>query len=415
MLNNMKYIFDYKRALYRRNNFGEPCVWDCEIIDNHTLHIFHGIVGKSITVENVFTNRLAKDEQMSRIRDKRKTGYKHLNELKDNTTLPVEGNLLTYLITYLPKDRTTSDGALLPMLAKVYDNDNNKLFNKCSSYIGQYKINGLRCFVSAKLNPGHIFNPISLEFMSKEGTIWKSLNNLETYLLGTLDNKLLSKMIDEHYVLDGELYLPGYSVNEINHFVKDSTCRENKLLQYWCYDVAIESMNQYNRLNYLNNIITHGCKVFTNKDEHLNNKTRLVLLPTVDITNGEEAKNARDKYIDLGFEGLILRNPNAEYQFGKRNLSMIKYKKATDGIFKVIDIYPEGIKRPDIPLLLCQNDINDATFECHVGGTFEFQKKVLTNKEKYIGKNLYITYGERSGINQVPFHIKDVHFHHKVN
>ena len=29
------------------------------------------------------------------------------------------------------------------------------------------------------------------------------------------------------------------------------------------------------------------------------------------------------------------------------------------------------------------------------------------NKDKYIGKQMYIEYGERSGVNEVPFHIKE--------
>ena len=110
----------------------------------------------------------------------------------------------------------------------------------------------------------------------------------------------------------------------------------------------------------------------------------------------------------IGFEGLILRNPDKEYQYGARNSAMIKYKKSTDGRFKIVDIYPEGIKRQDIPLILVKNDINDATFEVHIGGSFEYQKSILENKEKYIGKTLFIEYGERSGVNQVPFHVKTV-------
>ena len=87
---------------------------------------------------------------------------------------------------------------------------------------------------------------------------------------------------------------------------------------------------------------------------------------------------------------------------------MIKYKGITDGIFTIIDIYPEGNKRTDIPLFKCLNDINNETFECHIGGSFEEQKKYLDNRDSYIGKKLYITFGERSGVNQVPFHIKEV-------
>ena len=120
----------------------------------------------------------------------------------------------------------------------------------------------------------------------------------------------------------------------------------------------------------------------------------------------DQATKYRNSFIDKGFEGLILRNPNEEYQFGKRNSSMIKYKKSTDGKFMIIDIKPEGIKRPDIPLFICKNDINDAEFECHVGGTFEYQKQCLKHKDKYIGRYMYVEYGERSGINELPFHIK---------
>ena len=149
---------------------------------------------------------------------------------------------------------------------------------------------------------------------------------------------------------------------------------------------------------------------FANKIEHLNNKERFVVLPCWDITDGGCAIKSRDKSIDLGFEGLIMRNPSAEYQYGKRNLSMIKYKRSTDGKFTIIDIYKEGIKR-NIPLFLCKNDVNDATFECHVGGSQKYQASFLQEDKKRntIGKQMYVEYGERSGVNQVPFHIKNTY------
>ena len=104
-----------------------------------------------------------------------------------------------------------------------------------------------------------------------------------------------------------------------------------------------------------------------------------------------------------------MRNPEAEYQYGKRNLSMIKYKKSTDGKFTIIDIYPEGVKRKDIPLFLLRNDINDETFEVHLVGSFSYQKYVLDNKEDFIGKEMFVEYGERSGVAQVPFHVKQTY------
>lgn len=401
--------FNYNFGLYRRNNFGQPCVWYTHPFDHASIEVYHGIVGKTITHDIIHTRRKPEDEVKSRIAAKRKVGYKLLSELKDNTTLPVEGELLSYLSSYLPAYRTTADGSLLPMLAKVYNNVNNKLFNKVPYYIGQWKINGLRCFISAYVNSGNMFKPIGLKFQSREGTYWHSLSYLEDYLLSVLDNKLLERMVDENYILDGEVYLPGHTVNEIDHFVKDPKCIENKLLQYWCYDIAIEDTIQDERMNFLLSRQGNCVKTFTSKEAHLNNKERLIVLPNLDINDNDTAVRCRDIYIELGFEGLILRKPDAEYQYGKRNQSMIKFKAVTDGKFKIIDIYPEGVKRPDIPLLLCRNDVNDSTFECHLSNSLEFQKEVLKNKHAFIDRTVFITYGERSGVNNVPFHIKQVY------
>lgn len=399
--------FNYRFGLYRRNNFGQPCVWYACPYNSFSIIVYHGIVGKSITKDIIDTNREIHKEITSRTIAKRKNGYKVLSELKDNNELPVEGQLLDYLNKYLPDNRTTSEGLLLPMKAKTYDNTNNRIFKKCSVYIGQWKINGLRCFISAELNHGDMFKPIKLRFVSCEGTEWNSLNTLEEYLLTVIDNKLLEKMVDEHYILDGEIYLPGHHVNEINSFVKNTSCPENKLLQYWCYDIAIEDTTQFSRIELLQKH-TKFIYTFRSKEEHINNKTNFVILPYHEITCDEDAVKSRDKFIELGFEGLIMRNPDAEYQYGKRNLSMIKYKRSTDGKFTIIDIYPEGVKRSNIPLFLLRNDVNDATFEVHVGGSQEYQSSFLREdiKRATIGKQMYVEYGERSGVNQLPFHVR---------
>ena len=193
---------------------------------------------------------------------------KNLWDIKDNVQLPVEGELLSYLDKYLPFHRTTADGTLLPMLAKVYNNTNNKLFKKVSRYIGQYKINGLRCLISAYHSNNDLFDTVRLKFQSREGTYWNSLHVLESYLLDVFPKKLIDAMIEEHYILDGELYLPGHSVNEINHFVKDPKCKENKFIQYWCYDAIIDDTPQYRRLDILGQVFENRTYEFTSLNNH---------------------------------------------------------------------------------------------------------------------------------------------------
>ena len=64
------------------------------------------------------------------------------------------------------------------------------------------------------------------------------------------------------------------------------------------------------------------------KDDHLNNKSQFVVLPSLIVDSINKATIIRNNFIAFGFEGLILRNPNAEYQFGKRNQAMFKFKKS---------------------------------------------------------------------------------------
>lgn len=144
-----------------------------------------------------------------------------------------------------------------------------------------------------------------------------------------------------------------------------------------------------------------------NKEDHLNNKNPFVLLSNNFINNYEEAITSRDKFINYGFEGLILRNPNTEYQFGKRNQAMFKFKKIDDGKFIIVDIKSEN-KRKDLPLFVLRNDINEELFECSINKSQDVQREILANKEKYVGKYMSVEYRERSGIAQVPFHARGI-------
>ena len=399
--------FNYISALYRKDNNGNITFWNAETQDVCTIHIQHGrLDGKPID-EYIKTHRNTSDEIRSRRDAKRKAGYKFLSELRDDVELPSLSGLQQFLEAYLPSIRTTADGSTLAMLAKSFDKSAN-IFKKCNNYFGQYKINGLRCFIRAEEGKG-LFQDYHLTFQSREGTYWNSLEILEKHLIDLLPIELLELMCYEGFVLDGELYIPGYSVNDINSAVKNENNPLNRQLQYWCYDLAIEDTAQYKRFDILDGYLDVFQHDWFEKRQHLNNLDALIYLPRFNITNEEYARKKRDDFIELGFEGLIMRNPESEYQFGKRNMSMLKYKKATDGKFLIVDVYPEGEKR-DIPLFKLKNDINDATFEVHINGSFEYQKLFLDDRvrENTIGKYMYVEFGERSGINQVPFHCKAV-------
>ena len=119
--------------LYKRNAKGEPQFWDISELPNGNISLKYGLVaGATIHDEEVARKLVKGNEIESRIKAKRKEGYKEVSELKDNApeSFPDYVSLINYLNTYLPKNNTTDEGFVLPMLAKVLKD--NKPFDKRS-------------------------------------------------------------------------------------------------------------------------------------------------------------------------------------------------------------------------------------------------------------------------------------------
>lgn len=389
--------------LYKRNAKGDPILWQIEKA-NDGYKVSYGAVCGHIHEEFINGKLVKANEIESRIKAKRKEGYKELSELKDSGPIEIKDDiaLINYLYTYLPKNNTTDDGFTLPMLAKVLKD--NKPFDK-RRYLGQYKINGVRCIIGA-IKTNDLFNPIRLTYRSREGTDWTpKLSWMDEVIKPEIKDDLLDAMLEEGACLDGELYLPGYKVNDINSFVKNEKLPQHYQLQYWCYDIAIDNMSYDARRKFRTENINRICYTFDTYDQHLNNKSKLILLPDVAICDIDDATRFRDKFISLGFEGLIVRDVSSAYQFGARNLAMLKYKRVDDAKFKIVDIVPEGV-RTTLCKFVLRNDINDELFEATGNFDHSRQEYILKHKEDFIGKLATCEYRERSGVKNVPFHCK---------
>lgn len=393
--------------LYKRNAKGKPIFWEIRDIGNNTIEVCYGLVGKEGHIETYNTHRKVVDEIKSAINSKRKEGYKELKDLYDNAPEYISNtiDLYCYLNDYLPKDNTHADGKFIPMLGKTLED--NKPFEK-HSYFGQWKINGERCIITA-FKDDDLFQTIYLNYRSREGIDWTDkLSYLDVYLIPKIPNTILDMMIEEGIGLDGELYLPGYSINDINSFIKNTELPQHYQLQYWMYDICIPDMSASARYCTLESNFNTLIYEFKSKESHLNNKEKLLLLPSYnDINNFQDAIRRRDQFIDLGFEGLVIRDDAASYQFGgKRNQSMMKFKRKEDGKFVIVDIIPEG-KRTNLPKFILKNDINDELFEVTINKPQSEQEEILIHKNNYIGNYLaLVEYRERSGVKEVPFHAK---------
>lgn len=393
--------------LYKRNSNGKPIFWKIRDIDNNTIEVCYGLVGKEGRIETYNTHRKVADEIKSAINSKRKEGYKELQDLYDNA--PYNGvndiNLIAYLNTYLPKFNTHEDGKFIPMLCKTLED--NKPFTK-HTYSGQWKINGERCIITA-FKDDDLFKSIHLNYRSREGVDWTDkLRYLDEYLIPNISKTILDMMIEEGVGLDGELYLPGYTINDINSFIKNTDLPQHYQLQYWMYDICIPDMSAIARYNTLKANFKIFIPTTMDKNIHLNYLGRLILLPNYSVKDFSEAVYYRDEFIDMGFEGLVIRDDAASYQFGgRRNQSMMKFKRKEDGKFLIVDIIPEG-KRINLPKFICKNDINDELFEVTLNKPQAEQEEILIHKSAYINKFILVEFRERSGVKEVPFHARAI-------
>lgn len=392
--------------LYKRNAQGKPIFWEIKDIGG-AIEVKYGLVGREGHIETYNTHRKIADEIKSAINSKRKEGYKELSDLYDNAPKNCNDLVSTYefLNTYLPKDNTHADGRFIPMLCKTLED--NKPFTK-HIYSGQWKINGERCIITA-FKDNDLFQNVHLNYRSREGVDWTDkLRYLDEYLIPNISQTILDMMIEEGVGLDGELYLPGYTINDINSFIKNTELPQHYKLQYWMYDICIPDMSAIARYCTLEANFKRFIPQTMNKSIHLNNIERLILLPNYNVQDFSEAVHYRDEFIDMGFEGLVIRDDAASYQFGgRRNQSMMKFKRKEDGKFIIVDIIPEG-KRTNLPKFICKNDINNELFEVTINKPQAEQEEILIHKSNYINKLMLVEFRERSGVKEVPFHAKGI-------
>lgn len=277
-------------------------------------------------------------------------------------------------ITEIPNSENTPE-IYLPMLAKDY--------KKCSHNINfpvllQPKLNGVRCLAKKT-------SEWAIDFTSKGG---KSYNAV----LGHLVNDLLSIMkVGE--IFDGEIFVYGWSLQQIVRRVKKLR-KDSHLLQYWIYDVADDQFpTTWRNDRYINAI------------GNMETPTPLVAVHTEAANDEEMIYDFHKRMITAGFEGTIIRNINANYQFDHRSMNLQKLKDYQDAEFKIVGYETETVTNTDHTIskaiiFTCQT-ANGKEFNVRPRGTVEQRIRWYNDFENIIDKNLTIRYFELSD-DQIP-------------
>lgn len=245
----------------------------------------------------------------------------------------------------------------------------------------QRKYNGLRCLGTHD------------KLLSAEGVSW-NLKHIRQHV-----NILMQG--DKDVIIDGEIYIHGVPLQTLNSLIKDYREPESLALEYHLYDLPMISGDKslpweerWKILHALYSDYLHAC--------HEQGLVPCIkLAETIWIENEAQIVAFEKIVIAEGYEGLIIRMLQGVYAFNDRVEWIIKWKRFTDAEFLVIDAKSRELIKDGKSIIICdkfvcQNNMNEKTFECVPMGDETQKVKFWTDRAYYIGKRMTVRFLERS-------------------
>ncbi len=256
----------------------------------------------------------------------------------------------------------------IAMKAKSFE---ERLLDKMTlPYIGQRKLNGLKCIT--------YISEDSIQLRSSEGNIFETVPHIIE------DIRNLRLPIGKY---DGELYKHGLRLQEIQSIVLRKSLHPNhKIIEYHIYDCIVDNLKQIDRTMYMNSILM-------SRDTNTSIK-RVESFPFKDKKNIPIILN---QFMSEGYEGLIVRNSVGLWEV-KRSPNLLKIKPREKDEYIIIGYNEEMSKHGEpknaLGAFICIKDGEE--FKCGTGRilTKEGRELFWREKNKLIGKTLIVKYPE---------------------
>ena len=110
------------------------------------------------------------------------------------------------------------------------------------------------------------------------------------------------------------------------------------------------------------------------------------------------------KFIDAGYEGIMVRDPSGLYELGKRSTKLLKYKEFETREYTIVGANRAEGKDKDTVVWVCELHKNGPRFNVRPKGTLQERKRMYLNSAEYIGKQLTVQFQNLSngGIPRFP-------------
>jgi hypothetical protein len=366
------------------------------------------------------------------IKEKEKTGGHNINSVatttstKNNTNDNNTVKTTAKAVKNVSRKKTDTcmvdeiiGGPIIPMKAETWEladeSDPHSVLPKVSKYFMevtgkgknavthptdlylQGKIDGWRCRVALQRSTNDTFEIV---MTSNSGKQYPWFSSLRDCFIKWLTSKKIN-MKDLLDGLDGELYATEFydeTGNLLDPLTRFSTvCSICALarsaphdledqIQFHCFDLIDKSgeIPQHERFASL-------YKLF--KQLPPDCEKRIIRVETHVLSDISEIPDKHNKYVEEGYEGVILRAYNMKYKVGKRNAEMRKFKYFKDEEYEIVGCkVDKGVSKEHFVWVLKNDDGKE--FSAKPMGTREQKLKWYKNEGSYIGRFMTVKFQE---------------------
>jgi hypothetical protein len=257
--------------------------------------------------------------------------------------------------------KVTNKVALYPMLAQNYRKQSRKVIFPC--YV-QAKLDGVRSLYRNGVFTSRTAKPF-----------------------GILDHiiKELQPATDAGLILDGEIYSTTLSFQEFVGLVKKKhlTAKDKETIKHvklWVYDVVNDHPFEQRLALLVDFFSRHS---FTN----------VFLLPTEEAKTKDDIKKFHDKYVEAGYEGVIIRNKKGMYRLSTRSEDLQKFKEFEDSEFVIVGFTEGDGNEKGAVIWICETE-DKKQFRVRPKGTIEDRRDLFRKADTLVGKKLTVKYQE---------------------
>lgn len=259
---------------------------------------------------------------------------------------------------------------LLPMLAQKFTDRKKHVRYPCGV---SRKLDGIRMLSSFK--GGKIL------LTSRTGKEFMYVDKIRQHI------KSIYNVFGCDLILDGELYSHDLPFSVISGAIRSTKQKSehDHLLEYWIFDIVDTTSSYEKRAQLLSEIQDWYLDKYPIDEQVL--KFELYEL----VEKEDELGSYHDKYVESGFEGLIIRNLEGKYLLEKRSNDLQKFKQFNDAEFEIVG-FKLGSGTEEGAIIFVCKWAEGITFDVRPRGSIGDRIEKAKRGDVFIGKMLTVRY-----------------------